>query len=220
MNSEDRPDEDGSGPGEARAAMQHGVTVAGIVAGVLLTLILTVFPTTSARGGPVFYLPLVLAFVASVAWSSYRVVASWSGRNNHRVLRLLVVPGALLLPLLYTAAGPEESIGRRACTFGPWGIAKGTVWFKVAPPESGPNEPREKRNYEIDMVWGAAEVHKTFMLAEPTYFAFNQHDFKAPGADIRVRPANARISCGFGNPPKGPRIDLTGEDFTVKQGNS
>lgn len=171
----------------------------------------------SARGSPLFYVPLALAFSISVVWSGYRLLTSRAvGRiTGFGLLRLLVAPVVLLVPMAYIAPGPEESLGRRACNFGPWGIAKGTVWFKVAPLPNG--EAPIPREYTVDMVWGAARIEEyKATLVEPTYFAFNQRDWKSPGADITVTPPKALISCGFGNPPKGqPRRDLTGDDFKV-----
>ncbi len=193
------------------------VSAAGLFAGVLLA----VFPPSRARAGPLVYVPLVLAFAIALAWFSYRLVTSVLAKRiqPRRLLGASIPTAILLLPLLYIAPGPEESLGRRGCNFGPWGIAKGTVWFRVVPPpQGGPNDALMPQEYKIDMVWGAAQVHKTFTLAEATYFAFKQHDLKAPGADITVTPQNALISCGFGSPPRGAtRIDLTGDDFTVSR---
>lgn len=222
MPTDDPPDKSEQNrkqPGDSVASKGIALGVAAFLAGTVTAIILSVFPVGSARAGPVFYVLVVLAFILSVFASSYRAVMALlvEGLTAQRLLLLLVIPGILLLPLSYVVLNPEESIGRRACTFGPFGIAKGTVWFKVVPPAPAPNEARAREKYQIDMVWGAAEVHKSFWLSGPTYFAFNQEALRAPGADISVAPPNAHISCGFGNPPRGAnRIDLTGDDFMIE----
>jgi hypothetical protein len=212
------------------------IGVAGLITGVLVP----VFPPGAARAGLLIYVPVVLAFSFALAWFSYRLVTSLLAKRiqPRKLLRASIASAILLVPLLYTAPGPEESLGRRGCNLGPWGIWKGTVWFKVVPPpQGGPNEARMPQEYTIDMVWGPARVHRTVTLGGPTYFAFKQHDLKSPGADITVTPQNggrpghppgaaappgaagsALISCGFGRPPTGAtRIDLTGDDFIVSR---
>jgi hypothetical protein len=114
----------------------------------------------------------------------------------------------------YVSRAPHEAIGRLACEFGIGGFGRGTVWLKVVPPASAPGEPTVSREYRLDMIWGAAQVHKTFRLSGPTYFAFKKGDWMSPGADVSISPPNATLSCGMGSPPGGAsRIDLTGNDF-------
>jgi hypothetical protein len=207
----------------APTAHQVGVAlgIAVLFVGVTASMAPAVYPPSGARSGPLVYVPLLLVFAGFVGWVAYGFSMIFVASIVHKRQLALAAGLALVsfVPWWDRASGPEESLGRRACNFGPLGVAKGTVWFKVTPPAPGPNEGGDLEEYVIDMVWGAAHVRKTVTLTGPTYFAFKQRSWKAPGADITVeptdtRPTDALISCGFGRPPSGTtRIDLSGCDF-------
>lgn len=194
-----------------------GLVTAPFIGGLAYFILWERLPPGLGQASTALYFTLFLSFIGAVTYFAYRVTASWRSpeRDASRLIRPAVVVTLVLAALVYVARPADESLGRRACQFGIGGIAKGTVWFKVAPP-AAINEA-SPADYKIDVVWGAAEHHQTYSLRGPTYFTFQQKSLRAPGADISVDPPNALVSCGAGRPPRGEtRIDITGTDWDVR----